>query len=137
MGMFDKLYITTNRLPISRAEKKQLGEHPGWQTKDLDNVLTEVYITDEGELQVSQWEYETVPKEERPHPAAEGLLAMAGSWRRVNERLETIPYHGYIRFYTSAKDPAGTDQWYEFSAKFTDGKLVGIQRVTEDSPSYW
>ena len=137
MGMFDTLYINTNRLPITRAEKKLLGEHPEWQTKDLDSVLAEVYITDEGELKVNQFEYEEVPKEERPYPDGEGVRAIFGSLRRVNERLETIPYHGYIRFYTGVKDPEGNNQWYEFSAKFTDGALVGIQRVTEDSPEFW
>ncbi|MEM6842903.1 MAG: hypothetical protein AAF632_11810 [Bacteroidota bacterium] len=137
MGMFDTLYINTNRLPISRVEKKLLGDNPEWQTKDLDNVLTEVYITDEGELKVNQWEYEEVPKEERPHPDAEGILALAGSLRRVNQRLETIPYHGYIRFYTSVTDHTETRQWYEFSAKFTDGKLVGIKRLEDDCPKYW
>jgi hypothetical protein len=38
MGMFDTLYINTNRLPISRAEKKLLGENPEWQTKDWELV---------------------------------------------------------------------------------------------------
>ena len=40
-------------------------------------------------------------------------------------------YHG------SVKDEQGSSHWYEFSAKFTDGKLVGIERITEDSPLYW
>ena len=137
MGMFDTLYININRLPITRAEKKLLGDNAEWQTKSLDSVLTEVYITEEGKLQVNRWEYEAVPKEERPYPNEEGLLAIAGSLRRVNEHLETIPYHGYIRFYTSVEDEQGTSQWYEFSAKFTDGTLVSIQRVTSDTPEYW
>ena len=136
MGMYDTLYINTNRLPVTRAEKKLLGNNPEWQTKDLECVLTEVYITDEGELKVNQFEYEHVPKKERPHPDAEGILSIAGSLRRVDEHLETIPYHGFIRFYTSMKDDQGSSHWYEFSAKFTDGKLVGIERITEDSPLY-
>ncbi len=32
--MFDTVLININRLPISRAEKKLLGENPRWQTKD-------------------------------------------------------------------------------------------------------
>lgn len=137
MGMFDTLYINTQRLPLSRADKKRLGDDPDWQTKDLDCILTEVYITDEGELKVNRWEYETVPKEERPYPDDEGLLGSMGSLKRVNQRLEAIPYHGYIRFYTSLESPEGSQEWFEFSAKFTNGKLVGIQRVQDDDPEYW
>ena len=94
-------------------------------------------ITDEGAPKVNRWTYEEVPLAEQPHPEAEGRLAQRGSMRRVDKGLETIPYHGYIRFYNSVPDEQGTRQWYEFSAKFTDGKLVGIERVTEDSPLYW
>lgn len=136
MGMFDTLYINTQRLPLSRADKKRLGDNPDWQTKDLDCTLTEVYITDEGELKVNRWAYETVPKEERPYPDDEGLLGSMGSLKRVNQRLEVIPYHGFIRFYTSLKEQEGRE-WFEFSAKFTDGKLVGIRRVQDDDPEYW
>ena len=103
----------------------------------MDNVLDELYITDKGELQVKRWKYEEVPQEEHPYPDAEGLRAVRGSWRRVDEQLETIPYHGIIRFYTSVENGQDNRQWYEFSAKFTDGKLVGIQRVNKDSPEYW
>ncbi len=91
MGMFDKLYINTQRLPLSRAERKRLGNDPGWQTKDLDCILTEVYITDEGELKVNHWEYESVPRAERAYPDEEGRLGNMGSLRRVNQRLEVIP----------------------------------------------
>ena len=137
MGMFDELYINTARLPLNRAEKKRLGDNPVWQTKDLDCMLTEVYITDEGELKVNRWEYETVPKEERPYPDDDGLLGNMGSLKRVNQKLEVIPYHGFIRFYTSLEGQDGSHEWFEFSAKFTYGKLTGIRRVEDNSPEYW
>lgn len=124
MGMFDYLFIDTNMLPISDEEKIIIGDEPGWQTKDFDNVMTEIYITNDGELKINQWVYETVPKEERPHPDDDGIAGLVGSLRRSNERLETIPHHGYVRFYDSINR-----EWYEFSAKFTDGKLVEIKRV--------
>ena len=113
-------------MPISEEEKKLFTKDTEWQTKDLDNVLTEVYITDDDELKINQWTYESVPKEERPYPNDDGIKGMMGSLRRVNERLETIPYHGFINFYTNVNK-----HWYEFKAKFTDGKLVNIER-TED-----
>ena len=124
MGMFDYLFIDTNMLPISDEEKIIIGDEPGWQTKDFDNVMTEIYITNDGELKINQWEYEDVPKEERPHPDDDGIKGLFGSVRRSNESLETIPHHGYARFYSSINR-----EWYEFNAKFTDGKLVEIKRV--------
>ena len=122
MGMYDNLIINTDKLPVTDEEKKLIGENPGWQTKDFDCDLTEIYITDEGELKINRWNYEEVPKEERPHPNGEGLLGLIGSLRRVNERLEAIQHHGYVNFYSNIGD-----DWYEFFAKFTDGKLVSIE----------
>lgn len=122
MGMYDNLIINTDKLPVTDEEKKLIGENPGWQTKDFDCDLTEIYITDEGELKINRWNYEEVPEEERPHPNGEGLLGLMGSLRRVNERLETIQYHGYVNFYSNIGD-----DWYEFFAKFTDGKLISIE----------
>ena len=121
MGMFDSLFINTDKLPVTDDEKKNIGDKTEWQTKDFDCDLTEIYITDEGELKINRWEYESVPKEERPYPDGEGLLGMFGCIKRINERLETIPYHGIITFYGHPHK-----EWYEFYAKFTDGKLVSI-----------
>ena len=130
MGMFDYLFIDTNMLPISDEEKIIIGNEPGWQTKDFDNILTEIYITNDGELKINRWVYETVPKEERPHPDDDGVLGLAGSLERTNVRLETIPHHGYVNFYTFISNSESTppsNKWYEFNAKFTDGKLVEIK----------
>lgn len=127
MGMFDYLIINTDKLPVTDEEKKLIGENPGWQTKDFDCELTEIYITDEGELKINRWNYEEVTKEERPYPDGEGLLGLMGSLRRVNERLEKIEYHGCVFFYSIIGD-----DWYEFFAKFTDGKLVSIEGGKEE-----
>lgn len=122
MGMYDDLYINTDKLPVTDEEKKIIGKNLNWQTKDFDCELTEIYITDEGELKVNRWNYEVVPKEERPHPDGVGLLEFNGWLRRVNERLEVIQYHGYVNFYSYI----GNDL-YEFFAKFTNGKLECIK----------
>ena len=122
MGMYDNLIINTDKLPVTDEEKKLIGKNPNWQTKDFDCYLTEIYITDEGELKINRWNYEEVSNEERPYPNEEGLLGLIGSLRRVNERLETIQHHGYVNFYSYIGD-----EWYEFFAKFTDGKLVSIE----------
>jgi hypothetical protein len=127
MGMFDGLEINVDLLPISTEEKEKLREYnPRWQTKDFDCTLTTVYITDEGSLLISRWEYAEVPKEERPYPNETGTLGLAGSIKRVNQRLEPIDFHGYANFYADVEE-----EWYEFTAKFTDGKLVQIERVKD------
>jgi len=122
MGMYDNLIINTYNLPVSEEEKKLIGKNPNWQTKDFDCELTEIYITDEGELKISKWDYEEVPREERPHPDDDGIRGLIGCIKRVNERLEVIPHHGYVNFYSNI----GND-WYEFFAKFTNGKLECIE----------
>lgn len=122
MGMYDNLIINTDKLPVTDEEKKLIGKNPNWQTKDFDCNLTEVYITDEGELKINRWEYKEVPKEERPYPDEEGFFGLIGSLKPVNKRLETIEHHGYVRFYSKIGD-----DWYEFIAKFTDGKLISIE----------
>jgi hypothetical protein len=122
MGMYDYLFINTDKLPVSDEEKKIIGDNPGWQTKCLDCELTEVYITDDNELKVNKYELQPTPLEERPFPNGEGLKGLIGSLKRVNERLENIPYNGTINFYTNIQK----EYWYEFNAKFIDGKLVEI-----------
>lgn len=125
--MFDSLEINVDLLPISTEEKEKLRKHkPQWQTKSFDCTLTTVYITDEGSLLISRWEYEEVPKEERPYPNDTGVLGLAGSIKRVNQRLEPIDFHGSANFWSDVESV-----WYEFTAKFTDGKLVQIERVKD------
>lgn len=122
MGMFDYLFIDTNMLPVSEEEKRIIGNKPGWQTKDFDCSLTEIYITGDGFLKINRWKYIEVPKEERPYPNDDGIKGLMGSIRRSEEKLETVEHHGYVNFYSNVGD-----DWYEFNAKFTDGKLVEIK----------
>jgi hypothetical protein len=127
MGMYDTIKINKNILPLSDEEKNKIPDNVEWQTKSFDNELTEIYITDDGKLKINRFEYEVVPKEERPNPNAEGLLGLAGSLRRINERIETLDYHGICEFYTYFEE-----QYYTFKAKFTDGKLQNIERVKDE-----
>jgi hypothetical protein len=121
MGMFDYLYINTDKLPVSDEEKKLFGKKPDWQTKDLDCTLTKVIITDDGLLQTERFNYKIVPKEERPHPNDDGIMGLIGSFQKENITLETLDYDGIINFYCDFEG-----KWYEFYAKFTDGRLVSI-----------
>jgi hypothetical protein len=128
MGMFDRLFINTDKLPVTDEEKKIIEEFANWQTKDFDCKLSEVYITDEGELKINRWEYESVPKEERPYPNDDGFRGLIGCIRRTNERLEKISYNGCVNFYSFING-----EFYEFWAKFINGELESIEGGRQDN----
>lgn len=115
MGMFDNLHINTDKLPVSDEEKKLIGKNPNWQTKDFDCMLTDIYITDEGELTIRKF---TCGWDETQK---NGLETM-GVLTEENVRTEVIPHHGYVIFYSNIGN-----KWYEFFAKFTNGKLECIE----------
>jgi hypothetical protein len=129
MGMFDYVIVNLDQLPITDKEKKFLGKTPDFQTKCFDCTLTEVYITDDGELQIRRFEHEIVPVEERPYPDRDDLLGLCGMLREINVRLEVIPFHGYFNFYTTLEN----NEWLEFTAKFTDGKLQYVERLSANT----
>lgn len=135
MGMFDRVIINIDKLPLSHSEKQFLYDASkndiefDFQTKDFENVLTEIYITDDGLLKINDWEYESVPLEERPHSGATGIMQWAGSIKRVNQRLVTQEdYTGVVNFYSYTDN-----KWFEFDATFIHGKLEKIDRVFEDN----
>lgn len=110
MGMFDSLYVSNQLLPLTEEQKENMPSDPGWQTKDFDRELTEIYITNEGELKINRW--------------SEGEDE-SGKFIRNDENLETIAFHGWVNFYSSIDKV-----WFQFKAKFTDGKLATIERIS-------
>ena len=123
MGMYDTLIINLDLLPITEAEKEILKDS-SFATKDFENVLTEIYITDDGFLKINNYELESTPEDEKPFPYAEGIRGLMGCLRRKNEHLETIHHHGYVNFGAYENNTI-----YDFRAKFTDGKLILIERI--------
>ena len=133
MGMFD--YVRCD-VPLPDGYDK-VGKRGAFQTKDFDCDMTEIVITAGGQLQILRSEWEPVPQAERPYPNDEGLLGMAGSIRRVNERWETIPFHGEFDFYdleTVGHEPPDERGYkrpiwiaHDYVARFTEGKLVSIR----------
>lgn len=127
MGMFD--YV--------KVDPKHGLPDIEYQSKDFDCEMTTIRITADGLLEIERFETEPVPKAERPHPDDDGILGMAGMWRRINRRWERIPLHGMFNFYghERIKPPAtpyyAPDEhlWREYEAKFTDGFLVNILAV--------
>ena len=115
MGMYDYLYIDTNILPISDVDKLRLGKNPNWQTKSLDCELTEIYITDNGEIYVNKFDYDVVEKKNQPYPNEHGIIGLDGSLKRINEQLTVLKYNGIINFYTYVDE-----DWFEFNANFNN-----------------
>lgn len=114
MGMFDTIFVNFDLLPISK-EEKQLMPREDFQTKSLEKCLLFYRITDDGFL-----EYEDSPNFEEDKQ----ILLKEGNWVRVDD------IHGYVSFYVMCSDR----KWYEFVAKFTDGRLVEIFK--NDGPRY-
>lgn len=122
MGMFDTLKINTEMLPITDDEKLSLGENPGWQTKDFDNILSIAEITEDGKLRYKKFTYEW---DENAESGMTELTGLNGALIEDNVHWVDLPdYHGFVNFYTHDKN----DKWWEFDAKFTDGNLVEIIR---------
>jgi len=135
MGMFDHFYVEDlGLLPLTDDERALLTTSTEWQTKSLDSVLTNVYLTPAKRLEEIKFDLEEVPKSERPHPDDDGILGMMGSMRMVNKKRVDVNHHGYLNFYTSIGG-----KWLEFTAKFTDGVMVSIDRVKPDAdePLLW
>ena len=122
--MFDNLFIDNAQLPITKDELFSMPKKQDWQTKSLECILTEVYITKDGRLKIDKWVYEDVPKQERPYPKDKGLMGWVGSIRRTGERIEFVTDVEIVNFYD---DINGT--WMEFDAHFKEGKLINIERI--------
>lgn len=121
MGMFD--YIKCE-MPLPETPEPPPGDT--FQTKDTDDQYMTLYtITVDGRLTWHPYTMEEVPKADRPHPDADGLLGIMGSIRRVEQEAVTVPYHGDIEFYTLG-DNRG---WWDYRARFTEGVCAGIALV--------
>ena len=113
MGMFDYLKISTNLLPLSESEKMEIGDNVVWHTKDVNKGLSTAEITDDGKLRYLEIEY--VPDD------ASFLKVREIGWIEIE-------MHGFVNFYGKVNDT-----FYEFSAKFTDGNLVSITRLSNQN----
>ena len=113
MGMFDTITISIDRLPISETDKERL-KNENFQTKSLEKLLLRYRITDDGLLECFNAIADFEDEETAP--------PKSNNWIRIDD------IHGYVSFYTSADDP---HEWFEFVAKFTDGRLVDVFRSTE------
>ena len=127
MGMFD--YINCEApLPETEVAPPSLD----FQSKDTpDQGMTVYTITADGRLMWRPYEIEEVPREERPYPDDEGFKGLFGSIRRIEKESEAVDFHGDIYFYTSNHPDVG---WWEYRARFTNGKLDGGITLAEFRP---
>ena len=117
MGMYDHLKVSF-QLPDFPKDPPYI-----LQTKNLDCLMDEYSINEQGRLIHHTCEWEPVPDEELPYPH----LPCIGSMRKKEGSHKDVDlnYHGYItacEFHTD-------DVFYDYRFKFTDGKLVEVIRI--------
>jgi hypothetical protein len=155
MGMYDNLPVEAS-LPNPEYQERT------FQTKSLECSLSDYTITRDGCLVLRQVEWEVTPKSERPFYGTEqwehgGLFQMCGMLREISSRDVTLDdFHGDIVFYTTVNAPdgavfainfrEGTTAVLEadaiappiepvvvyYKARFTDGRLQWIRRITRE-----
>jgi hypothetical protein len=128
MGMFDVVECEFPLPEFTLQEKT-------FQTKSLDCVMNRYTITRDGRLILHKVRYELVPEEEReyygtPEWDESPLIRICGMLKSIPVGDVEIPYHGDITFYTSTGSrKEGNLEWYEYQARFTDGRVQWIRRV--------
>lgn len=112
MGMYDDIKVLVP-LPDGFDGKN-------FQSKDLECLLDQYEIRKDGTLWKLVYELVDNPnydKEKPPFAVGNALF------KRENEHWVQEDFHGFICFYGMGE----SNEWHEYVAKFTDGKLVEIQ----------
>jgi hypothetical protein len=97
-----------------------------FQTKDLDNCLSDYRITQDGQLveEVVEKEYIYYTEEERKKLKSWNFIK---DQKIIKEYSKDVNYHGTIRFYELFDLSEEEDIWVEFDAHFVYGKLDKIE----------
>ena len=152
MGMFDNIIVDATILPdLTQEERDMLNNRNGWQTKDFDNMMTDVYITEDKEIkfkhsflnkkflpykiQIKKFKWEETPKEERPYPNEPkgSIKSLYGSIRETDINIIDSDYTGEFNFYTfTGTFNDDTSKWYEFIVESENGKIISIKRLIEE-----
>lgn len=133
MGLFDDLIVEA---PLPEGFEEVQNEL--FQTKDLNSWMNTFVITKDGRLARRVYEVEEIPEEERKNYNFLGIKSTHRQSEKYTDEFTAIldgdqttlkyGYHGDIIFYTSkGKHGAPDYKWYEFIARFTDGKLQWIR----------
>lgn len=149
MGMFDNIIVNADILPdLTQEEKSLLNEVKGWQSKDFENILTDIHIVEDQELkykhsfvdrnfpyklQIKKSDWVEVPIDQRPHSDVSTILSLAGSIRETNIRIVDLNYTGTFIFYTTVDKNIGIGAketiWYEFVGQAENGKIKSIKKA--------
>lgn len=122
MGMYDNLKINRQMLPISDDVRKRIKSDEQWQTKDFVCILSMAEIKDDGTL---WFRYARTVWDENVKTGIYDITGKMGGFVEVYVKwVQLEDYSGYIYFYDEIDN-----EWYEFRAKFDDGKLLSIVRV--------
>ena len=122
MGMYDNLKISSEMLPISDDVRKRIKRDDQWQTKDFECILSMAEIKYDGTL---WFRYARNIWDENAKSGLYNITGKMGALVEVDVKwVQLEDYFGYIYFYNTIEK-----EWYEFRAKFDDGKLLSIVRV--------
>jgi hypothetical protein len=131
MGMFDEIKVSVE-LPLNDELKKHSinWSEINFQTKDLDNCLSQYFITETGDLVEEIVEREYIPFSEEERKSKD--VRPWNIWKEVIEKdryTKKIDYHGKITFYSSIDSSDTEETWMDFDAYFIYGKLDKILLV--------
>ena len=124
MGMFDTIHCS-DAMPFN-DDMAALGLNTrdwSFQTKDLDNVLSE-YVLQNGFLYEKKYkESKWVERDLTRKPG----MGNFGHIERTGEYLDYIPHHGVINMCDYREDVMGWDCYVEYAVTFTNGKATNTE----------
>jgi hypothetical protein len=100
-----------------------------FQTKDLDNCLSEYIISENGELLEEIVEREYIYYTEEEKKQKRDKWSFYKDVIEKNRYTKKVEYHGKITFYELFDISETEDIWVDFDAYFTYGKLDRIELV--------
>lgn len=123
MGMFDNI-----KCEYSLSDPEM--QDSLFQTKDLNNLLDNYTITEDGLLLYSKVKWQYVPEEERPYYGTKEwdenpLMRTCGCLKTTYLGEEFVNYTGDIIFYTINRE---NDSLISYRASFVEGKITEINR---------
>lgn len=127
MGMFDSINCLY-KLPLTKELRALPINWQGvsWQTKDLDNAMSEYTITEKGRLYETIIDGEWVPLTEDEKKDSSWLDQKFIEKKRTKK---LVKHHGIINFYTS-ETFGDFYYWVGFKAYFSYGNLDSV-KLTE------
>lgn len=127
MGMFDYI-LYKGVLPFNKKQAKMF-DHINWteegfQTKDLENILSTYIINKNGSLVIRIIKGDHV---ERPKPKGHKGFWFPYEFVEKSRSTKKINHTGAVYFYHIVKDKKGNEWWVEFVSTFLKGKMLEVK----------